>query len=152
MYWVTLAAHSWLRWAALSMGALATLAALRDRGEAGGPGPADRWGLGLMVVLDMQMLLGLLLYLAVSPNMEMIRTHFGEALRNASLRFWAVEHIGAMLGAVALVHIGRAAASHATTAAVRRRWLLACFALATITMFVATPWPGTLNGRPLFRI
>ena len=152
MYTATLAAHSWLRWGALALGVLATLAAFRDRSEAGRPGPADWWGLAFMIVLDVQMLLGLLLYLAVSPNMEAIRTHFGAALHDPALRFWAVEHIGAMLGAVALVHIGRTVASRGGTTAGRRRWLLACFALATMAMFVATPWPGTLNGRPLFRI
>jgi hypothetical protein len=152
MYEATLTAHSWLRWGALLLGVLATVAAFRDRPEAGRRGPAEGWGLGLMVVLDLQMLLGLLLYLAVSPSMETIRTHFGAALQDPRLRFWAVEHIGTMLGAVALVHVGRAAASRARTPSARRGWMLACFAVATIAMFAATPWPGTPNGRPLFRI
>ena len=46
----------------------ATFAALR--GQVGGDNSiADRWGMFAVTALDLQMLLGLMLYLALSPNM-----------------------------------------------------------------------------------
>ncbi len=104
-----------------------------------------------MVTIDVQMLLGLLLYLVVSPSMRMIRENFGAAMESSTLRFWAVEHISTMLLAVVLVHVGRVLGRSAKTAQGRRTRLALSFGLATILMIVATPWPGMINGRPLFR-
>jgi hypothetical protein len=98
------------------------------------------------------MLLGLLLYLAVSPNMQEIRAHFGEAMKNPQLRFWAVEHISAMFVAVALVHVGRVLARKAATPSAKRARMIICFGIATVLMMLGTPWPGMPAGRPLFRL
>src|SRR5438093_981329 len=107
MYTFVLLLHSWLRWAALIAGVGATMAAFTDRAQTAGSGRADRWGLALMATLDLQMLLGLLLYLVLSPTMEAIRQNFAAAMQDRVARFWAVEHIAMMLMAVILVHVGR---------------------------------------------
>ena len=150
MYTITLVIHSWLRWIALVTGFGATLAAFMGRVE-GKDSPADRWGLFLMMALDLQMLLGLMLYLVLSPNMKEILAHFGDAMKRADTRFWAVEHLTAMFAAVVVTHVGRVLARKATTPASKRRRLLACFALSTILMLVGMPWPGRPGGRELFR-
>ena len=64
--------HSWGRWIALVAAVGTVLAAIRRR-----DGAAERWGLIAMTALDVQMLLGLLLYFLVSPNMQEILAHFG---------------------------------------------------------------------------
>ena len=151
MYTFVLLLHSWLRWAALVAGVGATMAAFTDRAPTAGLGRADRWGLALMAALDLQMLLGLLLYLVLSPTMEAIRQNFGAAMQDRVARFWAVEHISMMLMAVILVHVGRVLARKAKTPEARRTRLLVCFGIATLAMIAATPWPGMSNGRPLFR-
>ena len=151
MYTFVLLLHSWLRWAALVAGVGATMAAFTDRAPTAGPGRADRWGLALMAALDLQMLLGLLLYLVLSPTMEAIRQNFGAAMQDRVARFWAVEHISMMLMAVIVVHVGRVLARKAKTPEARRTRLLVCFGIATLAMIAATPWPGMSNGRPLFR-
>lgn len=130
----------------------ATWAALTNRQHVGEAGRADRWGLALMVTLDLQMLLGLLLYLVVSPNMQAIRGNFGAAMTDPNLRFWAFEHVAPMMLAFVLVHVGRVLARRAATRDAKRTRLLVCFGLATILMIAATPWPGMANGRPLFRV
>ena len=104
-----------------------------------------------MAALDLQMLLGLLLYLVLSPAMEAIRQNFAAAMQDRVARFWAVEHISMMLMAVILVHVGRVLARNAKTPEARRTRLLVCFGIATLAMIAATPWPGMSNGRPLFR-
>jgi hypothetical protein len=151
MYTAFLIIHSWLRWVALGAGLAATVSA-----AAGGAGTVDarrdRWGLILSIALDVQFVLGLLLYFLVSPTMEAIRAQFGEAMRTSQLRFWAVEHITTMFVAIVIVHVGRVLARKAATPAKRRRRQLVCYGLATLLMALGTPWPGLPYGRPLLRL
>lgn len=151
MYTLLLILHSWIRWVALVGGVGATLAAVTGRVDSE-ESAADRWALVLMIALDVQMLLGLLLYLVVSPNMAEIRGHFGEAMQNPTLRFWAVEHVTMMVIAVVLAHVGRVLARKARTPQAKRTRLLICCGLATFLMFAGIPWPGMRAGRPLFRV
>jgi len=151
MYTIILVIHSWVRWIALVTGFGATLAAIMGRVE-GKDSPADRWGLFLILALDIQLLLGLLLYLGLSPNMKEILANFGEAMKRPDTRFWAVEHTTAMLAAVVVAHVGRVLARKAMTPASKRTRLLVCFALSTILMLAGMPWPGRPGGRPLFRL
>jgi hypothetical protein len=150
MYSTVLLLHSWLRWAALVLGVVATLAALVDR-RAGGSA-ADRLGLFFMIALDVQLLLGLLLYFALSPVTAAAFKDFGGAMHDPALRFWAVEHAATMLLAVIMAHVGNVLARKATTPASKRMMQIAWFGLATVAMIARTPWPGMPNGRPLFRL
>ena len=151
MYNPALIAHSWLRWIVLVAAFGATLAAFTDRPVLGENSRADRWSLALMMTVDLQMLLGLLLYLGVSPMMEAIRQNFAAAMHERVARFWAVEHISLMFGVVILAHLGRVLARKAVTPETKRRRLLVCFGLATLLMLAGTPWPGMAFRRPLFR-
>ena len=150
MYTTVLAIHSWVRWIALIAAVGTALAALRGRVE-GSDSLADRWGMIAMMVLDTQLLLGLLLYFVLSPNMREILDNFGKAMKDPALRFWAVEHTTAMFAAIALAHVGRVLARKATTPAAKRTRLLICFGLATVLIIVGMPWPGRPGGRELFR-
>jgi hypothetical protein len=150
MYTAVLTIHSWLRWIAIISGMGATLAVLRNRTQAD-DSVADRWGLIMMMVLDTQMLLGLILYLVLSPFTAQAMQDFGAAMRTPQLRFWAVEHATTMMLAVILAHVGRVLARKAPTPSAKRMRLLVCFGLSTLLMIVGTPWPGMTNGRPLFR-
>jgi hypothetical protein len=156
MYTTILALHSWLRWLALGAGVAATIAVARDassKGPAGTPATSlpDRLGMILTATLDAQFLLGLLLYFVVSPNMAAIREHFCESMKDPVARFWAVEHITMMLGAVIAAHVGRVLARKTADANSRRMKLFICYGIATVLMFLAVPWPGMRAGRPLFR-
>ena len=128
----------------------ATLAALMGRVQ-GERSPADRWGLAAMMALDLQMLLGLLLYLVVSPNMRAILANFGASMKDPALRFWAVEHTATMFAAIVIAHIGRGLARKAATPVAKRTRLMICFGLATLLIMLGMPWPGRPGGRPLFR-
>ncbi|SRR6266536_298066 len=151
MYSVVLALHSWVRWIALIATIGVTLAAFRGKVRTDGS-VADRWGMFAMMALDIQLLLGLLLYLVVSPNMRPILENFGASMKDPALRFWAVEHVASMFAAIALAHVGRVLARKAKTADDKRRRLLVCFGLATVLLLVGMPWPGRPGGRPFFRL
>ena len=149
MYSVVLTLHSWIRWIALVAAVGVTLAAIRGKVD-GARSIADRWGLVAMMTLDLQMLLGLMLYFGLSPNMREILNHFGESMKRADTRFYAVEHIATMLIAIVLAHVGRVLARKAPTPAAKRTRLLVTFGLATLLILVGMPWPGRPGGRDLF--
>jgi hypothetical protein len=150
MYSAILIAHSWIRWLALVSAFGATLAVVRNQVE-GDRSIADRWGLILTITLDLQLLLGLTLYLAVSPNMEQIRANFGASMKDPTARFWAVEHITMMFAAIIIAHVGRVLARVAKDVTAKRTRLLFCFGLTTILLLAGIPWPGMRAGRPLLR-
>jgi heme A synthase len=152
MYTLVLLVHSWLRYVALLAGIAATIAAVVDRSETLREGRADMWSLVLTIVLDVQMLLGLVLYLALSPFTTEAMRDFGAAMKNPALRFFAVEHVTLMVAAVILAHLGRVLARKAKTPDAKRMRMLICSGLATLLMLLGIPWPGMANGRPLFRL
>ena len=151
MYSTVLLIHSWVRWVAIVAGIGTTFAAVRS--QVWGPtSTADRWSLIAMMALDIQMLLGLILYFALSPFTAEAMNNFSAAMQNSQLRFWAVEHITTMFGAVVIAHVGRVLARKASTPASQRTRLIVSFGLVVVLMIVGTPWPGRPNGRPLFRM
>ena len=126
MYDFALDLHSWLRWAALIGGLVATLAAFTG----GASGKADRWGLVFMITMDLQLLFGLALYLVLSPTTAAIFGDFGAAMRDPVARFWAVEHVS--IDAAGRGDGARrpgARRERRATPAARRKRLLICFAL-----------------------
>ena len=150
MYPLLLAIHSLLRWAVLATAIAAVLRAARGKRHSWTPAD-ERAGLWLVITMDLQFLLGLLLYVALSPITRVAFSDFGAAMRNSTLRFWAVEHLAGMIVAVALVHVGRVRIRKTADASRRHRLALIFFGLALLAMLVSSPWPGMAAGRPLLR-
>jgi hypothetical protein len=154
MYLFVLLLHSWLRWAAIITGILAVATLFTSQPRPGVADPSDRWGRFFIIALDLQFVLGLLLYIGLSPTTYAIfhETGMGAAMKDPVARFWAVEHVTLMVVAIVIAHVGRVLARKAATPAARRMRLLVCFLVALIAILGATPWPGMRAGRPLFRI
>ena len=148
MFTVVLYMHSWLRWLAIGAGLWATSAAA----TAPGSDSSEKSGLLFIIAMDLQMVLGILLYAFLSPTTEAIMRDFGAAMRDPVARFWAVEHVTMMVAAVVFAHLGRVLARKAATPAAKRTRLLVCFGVSTVLMLAGTPWPGMSAGRQLFRI
>jgi hypothetical protein len=151
VYTTVLVFHSWLRWVTLALALVATANAFRPHGGPGAPLRARWWDTLLMLAVDLQVLLGVLLYFGLSPFTRAAMQDLGAALRSPPMRFWAFEHALGMFAAVVLVRMGRVLAMNAATPQKARRSRLVCFALATLVMVAAIPWPGLSNGRPLLR-
>ena len=147
MYPLLLTLHSLLRWAVIAAGLAAFL---KPFGAGGRPWAAadDKAGLWFVMALDLQFLLGLILYVGVSPITRTVFNDFGAAMGNSALRFWAVEHLFGMLVAIALVHIGRVKIRKADGAR-RPRLAMIFYGLALLAVLISIPWPGTPAGRPL---
>jgi hypothetical protein len=151
VYSTVLTIHSWLRWTALLLGAAATINAFRHRGDATQPPPGSRWDSLFMLTVDLQVLLGLLLYFGLSPFTRDALSDFAASMRNPQLRFFVFTHIAAMVVAVGAVRAGRVFAMSSQTSGLRRNGRYVCFGIALLAMAAGVPWPGLVYGRPLFR-
>lgn len=141
MHELLLLLHSWVRWVAVIGGVLATITAFSSTDPKN-----NRWSLIFTIGLDVQFLVGLLLLLTSSAFSNM-----GETMRDATARFYAVEHPTMMIVALALAHVGRVLARKAATPASARTKSLIFLGLATLLVLAMTPWPFRLDARPLFR-
>lgn len=150
MYTAVLIVHSWLRWAVLLAGLIAVFRAATRANRPWTPADANAARL-FVATLDIQFVIGALLYFVLSPLTSLALEDFGNAMRTAGLRFWAVEHVFGVLVALALAHVGHARLKRAPNDARRHRLALIFFGLALLAIVVAIPWPGLPNERPLFR-
>ena len=152
MYPTVLLLHSWVRWVVLA----AALVVL-GRSIAGWVGgrawtAADNRASAMFSgVLDVQFLLGLLLYAWLSPITWAAFSDLSGAMRVPAMRFWAVEHIFGMLVGLVIVHIGRSRIRGAKSDTQRHRTIALSVGFALVVIAMSIPWPGTPNGRPLLR-
>jgi hypothetical protein len=151
MYEALVIAHSWLRWLVLITAIIAVTRAVAGRSARRPWQPADdaagRW---FVIALDVQVLIGLVLYLFLSPYTMSAWNNVAATMRDPFTRFMAVEHLVGMIGATALVHIGRVRIRKAPDP--RRHTLaLIFFGLALIAIAASIPWPFMAAGRPLIR-
>lgn len=151
MYTIVLTIHSVLRWIVI-IAALITVV----RSWSGWLGKKewsafdDKMGLIYSASLDIQVLLGLLLYFFFSPLTHKAFADFGAAMSNAALRYWAVEHIAMMLIGLTLVHIGRARTKKAMSPSARYRSAAYSYTVATLVILIGIPWPFFSYCRGLF--
>lgn len=141
--------HSLLRWLALF--AVLARAGVAAAGLAGNRpwGKLDQaLGGAALGIFHTQVLVGLGL-LAVSPVFHHAISDMGAAMKDATLRFYAVEHPTMMLLAAVAVTLGHLLARRAATDARRHQIALAGFALAELLVLAAIPWPFRADlGRP----
>jgi len=149
MYSAALFIHSWIRWAVVFAGLYAFIRAALGTSRRSPWTPADdRAGFWFVTALDLQMVVGLILYFLLSPLTAAALHNFGGAMKDPILRFWAVEHVVGMIIGIALAHIGRARARK-TDSLRRHRVAAIFFGLALVVIFASIPWPGSPHGRPL---
>ena len=138
MYPLTLLVHSWLRWIVVLLG----LIAIARAGTAARSGIRDGAAVLFTIAIDIQFLLGLLLYLALSPMTRSAMQNMGAAMQASAIRFWVVEHPFAMILALVFAHLGKS----------RPRRSAVFFTIAVLLLLAGMPWPGLPYARPLFRL
>ena len=151
MYTLLVLLHSWLRWVVLVAAVVAIVRAVAGRGASAHWRPADdAAGKWFVMALDVQVLIGLVLYFFLSPYTMSAWGNMAAAMRDSLTRFLAVEHFVGMIGAAALAHVGRV---RIRKAAEGRRHTLALifFGLALVVIVATIPWPFMPVSRPLFR-
>lgn len=97
-------------------------------------------GIVFTSLIDLQLITGLTLYFFLSPVTKLAFSDFGAAMKDAGLRFYAVEHLSMMLIAVVLVHIGRTKSKRAKIDRKKFKIAFIYFLIALALMVAAIPW------------
>ncbi len=130
-------AHSGLRWVVLIL-LVAAIARAFSRRRGGGVYPGkDKLALFGMISVHLQLLLGLVLYLWLSPYVRFE----GEVMGDKVVRFYTVEHITGMLIGIVLVTIGYSRAKR--QAELNKGWktIAVFYSLGLVVILLSIPWP-----------
>ena len=151
IYTAVLFAHSWWRWLVMLLlfvvVARASVGWLRARDWTR---LDERLHRALVAALDLQLALGLMLYLWLSPFTHAFFAAPRLGMKHAALRFFGVEHIFAMVIAVGLVHVGRVR-SRRVMGRQRHQCVFRFGVAALVVILGSVPWPFLPYARPLFR-
>lgn len=143
--------HSWLRWVVLAV-ALVTLIRTSANRTAKAPWSTldDRFSLGLVGLADVQLMLGLVFWLGLSPTTQVA---FAQGVFSQStLTFFALVHPIAMIAATLWLHVGRVRLKKSPDDPERHgRWRRTTLSFVAI-LVLAIPWPSLTWARPLFRV
>ncbi len=97
-------------------------------------------GLLLTIFMDIQFLVGIILYAFVSPLTKAAFAGFGAAMKNADLRFYAVEHILIMVIALVLVHVGKVKTKKAVAPWKKHRAAAIFYGISLLLILAGIPW------------
>ena len=141
MYPIVLAIHNVVRWVVLIAGALAVFRAVAGVVNRGAWSGSDRLvGMIYTSSIDLQFLLGLILYIFLSPITHSAFQSFGSAMGNPSLRFFALIHPFYMVLAVVLAHLGSSLSRKAASDAARFQRALIWYGLSFVLILLGMPW------------
>ncbi len=144
MYDTLLGLHSGLRYIVLVLLALALLLAIIGLfGKKAYTETNRKVNLFAMIFTHTQFLVGLILYF-FSPQVNY--ANMAEAMKNAMMRYWTVEHSVLMLFAIILITIGHSRSKKAGPAFNKHRSIALYYGLAILVIVVAI----YQSGRPLF--
>ena len=128
--------HSVLRWLALIAILISIVQSFQGMtGNKEFTAKNNRWSLITLISFHLQLVLGLVLYFGNGWY-----TRFGE-MSDAAVRFWTVEHLTAMIIAIALVTIGRARAKRTDVAKTKHKRHFWYFLIALLIVLANIPWP-----------
>lgn len=140
MYTGLLHLHNLLRWVIIILLLLNIVSALSGKKNV-------KQSLWLLIASHITLLIGLYQYFTGAMGLKLFQTYGSQVMKDASLRFWAVEHILGMLIAIALITIGHI--SLKKQSATKKAGVL--FLIALVVILAVVPWPfREAIARPLF--
>ena len=138
---IVLAIHNILRWVVLILAVVALFRAyLGWFGKREYTETDRKVGVYFSVSLDIQLLLGLLLYIFLSPITRTAFQDFSSAMTIPDIRYFAVEHILMMILAVIIVHVGTIFSKRAISDISKFRRAAIWYTVATLVVILAIPW------------
>ena len=144
MYIGLLHLHNTARWLVLIVAVIAVAVTIAGlvRGAPWHRG-AKLSGLAYVIVMDVQLLIGLVLYV-VSPLVRAAMGNLSMAMSDTQLRFYLIEHALLMVIAVVLVHVGYALARRAASARAAYLRSLPFYLLGLVLVLAGIPWDRAL--------
>ena len=103
----------------------------------------NRLGLLLTIFADLMLVIGLYLYFAGPRGYKMfsIPGGMGAVMKDATARFYAVEHMAGMIIAIILIHIGKVQGRKPMTDKAKHRRTMIFYFLALLIILISVPWP-----------
>jgi len=145
MYEIILAIHNIIRWIALLLLVVVVVRSFIGWFSKREWSETDRkLGKFTTITLDVQLLLGLLLYIFFSSTTKAAFQDFGAAMQVNDLRYFAVDHALLMLLAFFFAHLGSALPKRVENSNVKFRRAAIWFTLALLLILAGMPW-----ARPL---
>lgn len=152
LYNFTLLVHSWNRWIILLAGLAVIILAIKGiAGKAHFASVHRKSSLIFISSLHLQLLIGLLLYFVLSPFTTQALSDFGAAMKDSTLRYWAVEHSVVNILAIAIAQVGSILAKRKSNDRAKLKTTLIWTAIAYILILAMIPMGMMGEARPWFR-
>lgn len=133
--------HSVLRWVILILLLVAIFKSYSDKNKAFTPGH-KKTGLFLMIFADIMFLIGIYQWITGPWGLKSIQNNgMGIVMKNASLRFFAVEHLIGMIIAIILIHVGYSYSKKNVADTIKHKRTLLYYGLALLIILISIPWP-----------
>lgn len=143
-----LAFHGLFRWVVLAVALAAIFVAFSGWS---GTKPAGtnlrRFSIIFVIAMDIEFLIGLVLYFGASPAVRAAMANLGDAMKQQEPRFFTVEHTVLMLLAVVCAHVGGALSRKGRTDLMKYRGAAIAYTLSLLLTLSGIPW-----WRPLLRL
>lgn len=133
--------HNLVRWVVIILGILALVRAYM--GFLGNREWTERdrkIGIFFAVSIDIQLLIGLILYLFLSDITRTIFRDFSAAMSNEGIRFFALEHAFYMILAVVFVHLGSMLPRRVEDSRAKFARAAIWFTLTFLVIILGMPW------------
>ena len=144
MYTSLLAIHNINRWLVLLTGVYAVIRAISGitrKTYSRGDDVSQSLFLG---ICQLQLTLGLIVYF-VSPFVtQAFKIGLGNAMKDAEMRFFAIEHALVMFIAVTMVQVGRSISRKQTNAVLKHKRALVFFTIGILLILSRIPWHRAL--------
>lgn len=153
LYNFTLLLHSWNRWIILIAGLLTIIFAIGGMLNKSDYKKNDRLiSLIFISSLHLQLLIGILLYFVLSPITLQALSDFGAAMKENTIRYWAVEHSLVNLMAIAIAQVGSILVKRKLTNRAKFKSTLIWNIIALVLILAMIPMGMMGVDRPWFRI
>lgn len=146
-------AHNLLRWIVLILAIISIVKSFSGMSSKKAFTAADKKiPLFFMISMDIQLLLGMLLYFTGAWGFKNIQNlGMGEVMKDSQSRFFAVEHLLGMLVAIIFAHIAYAIAKKQMDDTAKFKKIFTFTLLSLVVMLATIPWPfREAIARPLF--
>ena len=150
MYAFTVALHNIIRWIVVILGVLVVVrSAWGWFGKKEWTATERKLGLSFTSAVDIQLLLGVLLYFVFSDwaLKAILEKGMAEVMGQSQYRFFAIEHAFFMILAMIFAHLGSALPKKVDDPQAKFKRATLWFGLALLLIVAGTPW-----GRPLFPV
>ena len=146
LYPIILAIHNILRWAILLSGLYVLFRTYRGWLKSLSWNEAEKKaGTLFTITLDSQILVGLILYFALSPLTKTFFTNFSTGVDNATSRFFGIEHSILMIVALVFAHYANILTKRNIDNTDKFKRAAIFYTIAFLIILIAVPW----TTRPL---